>query len=489
MSRVSTGAARSVAWGARGGNPPLLFRRSRRGRNLRAAGVLAAVLAGVTLTAVNMADAADPGVVQAEAFAAQSGVQVETTVDTGGGQNVGYLANGDWMRFDGVDLGPAGTLTAAARVASAGRQRHRRAADRFADRAAARPVPDRGDRRLAGVDDAVRDRHPPPRRPAAGVRGHAQHRRRRLREHQLVLVHRATARAPRPRRRRHRLGRRRPGEVERAARRVQRDAHGPRARQRGAGPGVQRRRAPTATPARTTRSSSPACPARRTCTASSATAAPTPNTTADTLLANAGTSCAPAAGPLRVLGARRCTSAARPSSRRASIVYYGSRLTDPSKTVPFPQGFRMIAGDAKLQAPTPAGHGQPVLLRGPRRRDRPQRRRQLADVRARRPTLHVPARLPGLLGRRAPGQPRPQVARRLHRTTASAPARSRWRSRRCRSSSPTRRRGTADGFTLSSGMASSMHGDSFFAWDNAAQGHRVKNCIVQKAKCNTAGTF
>src|SRR5688572_26073655 len=96
-----------------------MSRRSRRGRTWRAAGVLAVVLAAVTVTAVNLADAATPLVVQAEAFAAQSGVQVETTVDTGGGQNVAYLAGGDWMRFDGVDLGPAGTLTAAARVASA----------------------------------------------------------------------------------------------------------------------------------------------------------------------------------------------------------------------------------------------------------------------------------------------------------------------------------------------------------------------------------
>ena len=49
--------------------------------------------------------------------------------------------------------------------------------------------------------------------------------------------------------------------------------------------------------------------------------------------------------------------------------------------------------------------------------------------------------------------------------------------------------GTSAGFTLSSGMASSFHGDAFFAWDDAALGHRVKDCIVQKAKCNTAGGF
>lgn len=45
--------------------------------------------------------------VQAESYAAQSGVALETTADTGGGQNAAYLADGDWMRFDNVDLGGA----------------------------------------------------------------------------------------------------------------------------------------------------------------------------------------------------------------------------------------------------------------------------------------------------------------------------------------------------------------------------------------------
>jgi len=49
--------------------------------------------------------------------------------------------------------------------------------------------------------------------------------------------------------------------------------------------------------------------------------------------------------------------------------------------------------------------------------------------------------------------------------------------------------GSAAGFELASKMASSMHGDVFLAWDNAALGHRVKDCVVQSAKCNTAGNF
>ncbi|WP_405593105.1 DUF1996 domain-containing protein [Streptomyces sp. NBC_01190] len=49
--------------------------------------------------------------------------------------------------------------------------------------------------------------------------------------------------------------------------------------------------------------------------------------------------------------------------------------------------------------------------------------------------------------------------------------------------------GSAGNLRLATGMASSIHGDFFNAWDNAALGHRVKDCITQKAKCNSAGTF
>ena len=47
------------------------------------------------------------------------------------------------------------------------------------------------------------------------------------------------------------------------------------------------------------------------------------------------------------------------------VVYYGSRLTDPARTVPFPQGFRMIAGDARLQVPTPDGSVNQFYCAGP----------------------------------------------------------------------------------------------------------------------------
>ena len=42
----------------------------------------------------------------------------ETTTDTGGGQNAGSLANGDYLRFDNVDFGSPGANNVSARVAS-----------------------------------------------------------------------------------------------------------------------------------------------------------------------------------------------------------------------------------------------------------------------------------------------------------------------------------------------------------------------------------
>ncbi|MBL0887222.1 glycoside hydrolase family 16 protein [Myceligenerans indicum] len=56
--------------------------------------------------------------IQAENYDAQSGIQTETTSDTGGGENIGCAANGDWVRFDGVDFGSSAAHTFSARVAS-----------------------------------------------------------------------------------------------------------------------------------------------------------------------------------------------------------------------------------------------------------------------------------------------------------------------------------------------------------------------------------
>ena len=49
--------------------------------------------------------------------------------------------------------------------------------------------------------------------------------------------------------------------------------------------------------------------------------------------------------------------------------------------------------------------------------------------------------------------------------------------------------GDKNGFKLASGMASSMHGDLFAAWDEDVMGHRVKDCVVQEVQCDTFGNF
>lgn len=56
--------------------------------------------------------------VEAEAFTAMNGVQTETTSDTGGGQNVGWIDAGDWMAYGGINIPTTGSYKIEFRVAS-----------------------------------------------------------------------------------------------------------------------------------------------------------------------------------------------------------------------------------------------------------------------------------------------------------------------------------------------------------------------------------
>ncbi|AYC37321.1 glycoside hydrolase family 16 protein [Streptomyces griseorubiginosus] len=56
--------------------------------------------------------------IQAESFNGQNGVGTETTTDSGGGQNIASLANGDWALYQNVDFGSTGATQFVARVAS-----------------------------------------------------------------------------------------------------------------------------------------------------------------------------------------------------------------------------------------------------------------------------------------------------------------------------------------------------------------------------------
>ncbi|MFD4554483.1 glycoside hydrolase family 16 protein [Streptomyces sp. NPDC058469] len=56
--------------------------------------------------------------VQAESYDSQSGTIAETTTDTGGGQDIGSIANGDWALYKGVNFGSTAATQFYARVAS-----------------------------------------------------------------------------------------------------------------------------------------------------------------------------------------------------------------------------------------------------------------------------------------------------------------------------------------------------------------------------------
>jgi hypothetical protein len=59
-----------------------------------------------------------PGTLQAESYSGMNGIQTESTSDTGGGLDVGYIDANDWMDYS-VNVSTAGSYTLAFRVASA----------------------------------------------------------------------------------------------------------------------------------------------------------------------------------------------------------------------------------------------------------------------------------------------------------------------------------------------------------------------------------
>jgi beta-glucanase (GH16 family) len=71
---------------------------------------------GTTPPPTGNRDAYSP--IQAESYDSQSGVSTESTSDSGGGQNIGALANGDWALYRGVDFGSTAATQFNARVAS-----------------------------------------------------------------------------------------------------------------------------------------------------------------------------------------------------------------------------------------------------------------------------------------------------------------------------------------------------------------------------------
>jgi hypothetical protein len=58
------------------------------------------------------------GTIQAESYSGHSAIQLENCVDTGGGQDVGYLGLEDWLEYSKVDFGSAGATKFFVRFAS-----------------------------------------------------------------------------------------------------------------------------------------------------------------------------------------------------------------------------------------------------------------------------------------------------------------------------------------------------------------------------------
>ncbi|MEV8371726.1 glycoside hydrolase family 16 protein [Kribbella sp. NPDC056861] len=56
--------------------------------------------------------------IQAESYSGQSGIGVETTLDSGGGQNIMQIANGDWAKYSAVNFGSTAATQFVGRVAS-----------------------------------------------------------------------------------------------------------------------------------------------------------------------------------------------------------------------------------------------------------------------------------------------------------------------------------------------------------------------------------
>jgi hypothetical protein len=79
---------------------------------------------GATTTTAPTQTTAPPGrrnayaTIQAGSYNQQSGIQTEATSDSGGGQNIGWIANGDWALYSGVDFGSTPARQFSARVAS-----------------------------------------------------------------------------------------------------------------------------------------------------------------------------------------------------------------------------------------------------------------------------------------------------------------------------------------------------------------------------------
>jgi hypothetical protein len=179
----------------------------------------------------------------------------------------------------------------------------------------------------------------------------------------------------------------------------------------------------------------------------------------------------------------------QPVDPHGVTVYYGSRLKDPAATVPFPEGFRMIVGDAKRQVATPKNAPGQFWCAG---NDGETGRSADGNwpVCAKTAEITFQLTFPDCWDGKhldSPDHKSHVGGTGPDGTCASGKFPVAIPSLSFVIGYPTS--GSTAGFQLSSGMASSMHGDFMNAWETKPLAERVRNCITQKAKCNSFGEF
>jgi hypothetical protein len=446
------------------------------------------LIAGGVAAGTATATAATPAIVQAESYAAQSGAQLEPTIDTGGGQNVAYLANGDWLRYDNVDLGAAGPLTLGARLASGSATTgaiQLRTGSPTGTVLASIPVVATGGWQTWVTRTAVAAIHPTGAQALYATMSSAQ-------AGDFVNINWFSVTAggnttptPTP------TGSSGAGwpavdPVQQAADTAAFFAMAPRpitgnpvrVPEFNAGCTVSHHLNddPIVFPGMAGASHA------HTFLGNTSTSATSTNAS---LLAHTGTTCTPAED-LSAYWIPSLLQNGTVVDPAGVTVYYGSRLADPSRTQPYPPGFRMIAGDAKLQVPS---SGNQFWCAGPggeigRSAD--------GNWPICAPTADLTYQLvfpdcwdgvhldsPNHKDHVGPTGPDGTCASGNFPVTIPSlsfvidyPA-----------------HGSSAGFALASGMASSMHGDFMNAWQPRALAARVRNCVDQNVKCNSAGNL
>jgi hypothetical protein len=449
-------------------------------RLILGAGLTISLVAGGIAALTGEASAATAVTVQAEAFAAQSGAQVEPTGDTGGGQNVAYLANGDWLRYDGVDLGAAGAVTLGARVAdgsgSTGTIQLRTGSATGAVFASIAVTPTGGWQTWV-TTTTVANTHPTGAQTVYATLSSAQ-------AGDFVNINWFSVSGSGTTTPTDAPGWPTVDPVKQAADTAAFFALTP--------------RPVTGTPVRVPEFNAgchvshhlnddpivfpgmAGASHAHTFLGNTSTNAASTNAS---LLANSGTTCTPAED-LSAYWIPSLLQNGTVIDPAGVTVYYGSRLADPSRTQPFPPGFRMIAGDAKLQVPS---SGNQFWCAGP---GGETGRSTDGNWPICAPTADLTFQLlfpdcwdgvhldsPNHKDHVGPTGPDGTCASGKFPVTIPSlsfvidyPV-----------------HGTPAGFALASGMASSMHGDFMNAWQPQAQAARVRNCIDQSVKCNSAG--